>query len=158
MFLVDLRNNKFYWTGKSYPTSNQQNGLIRITDLKTHFFSLDVGKVMILGCHDLTVFNPRSKNAKGWRKDVNEKFKKTAKEEEPQIVLQHPHTTVKVRTWYNAWSYLKKTLPSVKKYASAGRYYESKRKPSDYDRIDDVLAYTKCGDTIDFIVYLRENE
>ena len=105
VFLIDLRNDKFYWTGKSYPTPNQQNGLIIISDLKTHFFDLyDVGKTMILGCHDLTIFNPRSKNAKGWRKKVNEEFRELAKKEQPICVLQHPHTTVKVRTWLNAWS------------------------------------------------------
>ena len=158
VFLVDLRNNKFYWTGKSYPTPNQQNGLVRIANLKTHFFNLDIGKVMILGCHDLTIFNPRSKNAKEWRKDVNEKFKKIAKEEKSKIVLQHPHTTVKIRTWLNAWGCLKKMLPSVEKYASAGRYYESDRNPLDYDGINDVLACTKDGDAIDFIVYLGGNK
>ena len=47
--LIDLKNNNFYWTGKSYPKSSQQRGLVRISDLKTHFFDLDVGKVMILG-------------------------------------------------------------------------------------------------------------
>ena len=108
---------------------------------------------MILGCHDLNIFNPRSKNAKRWRKDINEKFKKIAKEENPQIVLHHPHTTVKCRTWLNAWISLKKTLPSVKRYASAGRYFEPDRNPADYDRIDDVLACTKLGDTIDFVIH-----
>ena len=152
VFLIDLRNNKFYWTGKSYPTPNQQNGLVRITDLKTHFFDLDVGKVMILGCHDLTIFNPRSKNAKGWRKEVNEKFKKLTKKEKPKFVLQHPHTTVKVKTWLNAWRCLKKTIRSVEIYASAGRYHESNRQFSEYDKLDDVLTYTKCGNTIDFLV------
>ena len=90
VFLIDLKNNMFYWTGKSYPTPSQQNGLVRIADLKSHFFDLDIGKVMILGCHDLTIFNPRSKNAKGWRKEVNEKFKKLAQRERPEIVLHHP--------------------------------------------------------------------
>ena len=150
VFLVNLKNNEFYWTAKSYPTTNQENSLVRITDLNTHFFDLDVGKTMILGCHDLTVFNPRSKNAKGWRKEVNEEFKKLAQKEKPEIVLQHPHTTVKIKTWLNAWNYLKKTLSSVKIYASAGRYYEPDRK--EYDNLDDVLKYTKYGNTIDFII------
>lgn len=158
VFLVDLRSDEFYWTGKSYPTANQQNGLVRIADLRTHFFDLSIGKVMVLGCHDLTIFNPRSKNAKGWRKEVNEEFRKLAQEEKPKIVLQHPHTTVKVRTWLNAWSCLKKTLPSVEKYAGAGRYYEPHRRRSEYDDLDDVLMHTKCGDTIDFIVYLRNRK
>ncbi|MCL0103504.1 hypothetical protein M1O51_02650 [Dehalococcoidia bacterium] len=152
VFLVDLRNDKFYWTGKSYPTPNQQNGLVRIADLKSHFFDLDVGKVMILGCHDLTIFNPRSKNAKGWRKRVNEEFKKLAQKMMPEIVLQHPHTTVKIRTWLNAWRNLSKLLPSVKIYASAGRYHEPDRDLSKYDRLEDVLKSTRCGGTIDFII------
>ena len=62
VFLVDLKDNKFYWTGKSYPTSKQQNGLVRIADLKTN---LDVGKVMILGCHDLTISTRDPKMLKG---------------------------------------------------------------------------------------------
>ncbi|MFQ6052226.1 MAG: hypothetical protein ACE5K4_11115 [Candidatus Hydrothermarchaeota archaeon] len=85
VFLIDLRSKKFYWTGKSYPTTNQQNGLVRIADLKTHFFDLDIGKVMILGCHDLSIFSPRSKNAKGWRRKVNDDFKGLAKREEPSV-------------------------------------------------------------------------
>lgn len=150
VFLVDLKNNKFYWTGKSYPTQNQENGLVRIVDLNTHFFDLDVGKVMILGCHDLTIYNPRSKSAKDWRKEVNEEFKKLAQKKRPEIVLQHPHTTVKIRTWLNAWNGLKKMLSSVKIYAGAGRYHEPDRE--EYDKLDDVLKYTKFGDTIDFII------
>ena len=113
VFLKDLRQDKLYWTGKSYPTPAQQNGLVRIANLKTHFFDLDIEKVMILGCHDLSIFNPRSKNAKGWRRKVNDDFKELAKKEGPIHVLQHPHTTVKRRAWLNAWSCLRKTLPSV---------------------------------------------
>ena len=35
VFLVDLRNGELYWTGKSYPTSAQQKGLVRIADFGT---------------------------------------------------------------------------------------------------------------------------
>jgi hypothetical protein len=111
VFLKDLQRGNLYWTGKSYPTSAQQNGLVRITDLKTHFLNLDVGKVMILGCHDLSIFNPRSINAKGWRRQVNVCFKKLSQQEKPVYVLHHPHTTVKKRTWLNAWNCLIRTLP-----------------------------------------------
>lgn len=107
-----------------------------------------------LGCHDLTIFNPRSKNAKGWRKKVNEEFRELAKKEQPICVLQHPHTTVKVRTWLNAWSLLRKILPSVKIYASAGKFYEPDREPAEYDSLDKVLQSTKSGNTIDFIVHM----
>ncbi|RLF63626.1 MAG: hypothetical protein DRN33_03755 [Thermoplasmata archaeon] len=150
VFLIDLRNNKTYWTGKSYPTPSQQNGLIRISDLKKHFFELDnVGKVMILGCHDLTVFNPRSKNATGWRERVNKEFRKLAQKEKPVIVLHHPHTTDSTLTWAAAWNGLMGELPFVKAYAGAGRYYNSEGERSE---INDVLEKTKLGSTIDFIV------
>jgi len=154
VFLIDLKNNKIYWTGKSYPTPNQQGGLVRITDLKKHFFYLeDIGKVMILGCHDLTIFNPRSKNAKGWREEVNKEFNKIAKEEKPLIVLQHPHITDSIRTWAAAWSGLKKELPTVKLFASSGRYYNYGEERSE---INDVLKKTKYGNTIDLIVRMKK--
>ena len=47
-------------------------------------------------------------------------------------------------------------LPSVERYASAGRYYESDRNPSDYDGIDDTLSCTKHGDTIDLYSIFRK--
>lgn len=153
VFLKDLRQENLYWTGKSYPTPAQQNGLVRIANLQTHFFDLDIGKVMILGCHDLSVFNPRSKNAKGWRREVNNDFKKLAEKEKPIYVLQHPHTTVKRRTWLNAWGCLRKTLPSVKQHAGSGRYYESDRERSEWDNVDKVLKDTKNTTTIDFIIW-----
>ena len=93
VILVDLKNSGIYWSGKSYPTTSQEHGLVRIKDLATHFLDLDVGKTMILGCHDLTVFNPRSKNAVGWRKQVNEEFAKMAKDQKLIYVLHHPHTS-----------------------------------------------------------------
>jgi hypothetical protein len=153
VFLINLRNDDFYWTGKSYPTSSQQNGLVRISNLETHFFDLDVGSVMVLGCHDLAIFNPRSKNAKGWREQVNKSFKEMANTKRPVCVLHHPHTTVKRRTWLNAWSSLSKKLPSVKHYAGAGRYQESDRDQSEWDSLDEVLTSTKRGSSIDFVVW-----
>ena len=155
VFLIDLRINKFYWTGKSYPTSNQQNGLVRISNLETHFFDLDIGNVMVLGCHDLTMFNPRSKNAKGWREQVNRNFKELANVKHPICVLHHPHTTVKRRTWLNAWNCLTKKLSSVKHYSGAGGYHEPNRDQSEWDALDVVLKSTKCGSTIAFVVWMN---
>lgn len=150
VFLIDLKTNKYYWTGKSYPTSSQEKGLIRISDLSKHYFELsDVGVVLVLGCHDLTVFNPRSKNAKGWREKVNMDFRILARAMNPIIVLQHPHTTDSIWTWAAAWNGLKNDLPSVEIYASAGRYYNSKGERS---KLEDVLKKTKKGNTIDFII------
>ncbi|MBP9043302.1 MAG: hypothetical protein KBG49_07420 [Spirochaetes bacterium] len=153
VYLVDLQNDKIYWTGKSYPTSSQEKGLVRISNLESHFFDLsDVGKVMILGCHDLNIFNHRSKNAKGWRRDANEEFRELTKLEYPEYVFQHPHTTVKVRTWLIAWNELSQMLSSLKIYGSAARFYESNCNPSEYDSLEKVLKKTKQGDSIDVIV------
>ncbi|MBS7281488.1 MAG: hypothetical protein KIH09_16850 [Candidatus Freyarchaeota archaeon] len=162
VFFIDLKNNKFYWTGKSYPTPSQQSGLVRISDLRTHFFELDdVGKVMILGCHDLTIFNPRSDAvASGWRKNVKEEFKLISKKKNPTIVLQHPLTTDCVNVWTAAWNNLTTTISSIEKYASAGRWphitYHSNKKGKPHCTLENVLQKTKRGDTIDFIVRMDQ--
>ena len=154
VLLIDLKKDELHWTGKSYPTQSQENKLVRISDLSTHFNNLDdVGEIAILGCHDLTVFNPRSKKAKRWRKKVNEEFVKLILEKKPVYILQHPHGTAKIRSWLNAWRKIEKekNLSNVK-YASSGRYYDSKREEKDYDSLEDVLLNTKNIDTIDIIV------
>lgn len=150
--MIDLRNDKIYWTGKSYPTTGQQYGLVRIADLKKHFLNLsDVGKVMLLGCHDLSMFNNRNmENTGRWRKKIKMDFRRLSKEEKPVIVLHHPHTTVKVTTWRNSWRTLEREVPTVQKYTGAGRYYEPDR--IKYDPLNDVLKATKKAPTIDFII------
>ena len=154
VFLVDLNKDKLFWTGKSYPTSNQERGLVRISDLKSHFFNLEgVGKIMILGCHDLSIFNNRNWKSTGqWRKGIKTEFRELAKEKKSVYVLHHPHSTVKKRTWLVSWSILKAMLPTVEKYIGSGIYYEPDRLRLDYDSIEEVLENTKYGDTIDIIV------
>jgi hypothetical protein len=148
--LVDTANKTYHWTGKSYPTHSQEKTLIRMPDLKTHFFSSKHGKVMLLGCHDLHVFNNRNWKRTGeWRRNIKVEFREVAKKEQPIFVLHHPHTTVKVKTWLNSWKQLEKMLPSVKEYAGAGVYHENNRKK---DKIEEVRRSTKKGPTVDFIV------
>ncbi|MBP7795956.1 MAG: hypothetical protein KA059_04180 [Elusimicrobiales bacterium] len=153
--LVDLKTKRYYWTGKSYPTVEQQDGLIRISDLKTHFINLKIGKVMILGCHDLNVFSPRGKavTKSEWRKEIREGFYDIVKREKPSVILHHPHITDSSKTWTSAWNELIKTTHSVKKYISAGRYFNQHIERS---CLNEVLDNTKRGDTIDFIVRLCE--
>ncbi len=149
--LLDLRTNKYFLTGKSYPTAGQENGLVRFQDLKTHFVELPFGKVMILGCHDLNVFSPRGKvtTKKEWRKQIRESFYRIVKKETPTIVLHHPHTTDSSRIWTPAWNELLEIAPTIERYISAGRYFNTNGKRSD---INKVLCKTKFGSTIDFIV------
>lgn len=155
VFLIDLMKGEFLWTGKSYPTTGQEKGLVRISDLKNHFFNLkDVGRTMILGCHDLNIFNNRNWGRTGqWRKEIKTRFRNLAKSEKPVYVLHHPHTTVKKRTWLIPWSNLRKELPSLKYYLSSVRYYEPEQ--ISWDSIEEVLEGTKSCNTIDVIVWKK---
>jgi len=154
VLLVDLKNNKFYWTGKSYPTDNQQRGLVRISDLKTHFLELsDIGEVMILGCHDLNLLINRGKKTENesWKKSVRKSFQDLTKEKNLEYVLHHPHTTDSSRIWSAALGASKKLLPSLKIFASSGRYYNPKGERS---KLSTILEKTKYGNTMDIIAYV----
>lgn len=141
------------WTGKFYPTESQKNDLIKINDLESHFIELNQQKVVILGCHDLNVFNPRGQanaNINGWKRQVADRFKVMCRAFEPDIILQHPHTTDTPRIWSNAWAAVERELPSVKHYAS-GINYSNRGAPPRAD-LDDVLFGTAMGDIEEFLL------
>lgn len=152
VILLDLKTNKYFLTGKSYPTPGQENGLVRFQDLKTHFIDLPIGKVLILGCHDLNVFSPRGKanTKKVWRKDIRESFYNLIRQEKPIIVLHHPHTTDSYKIWTPSWNELRRLAPNIERFISAGRYYNKNKTRS---RLEQVLRKTKLANTIDFIIY-----
>lgn len=151
--LLDLQTGHYHVTGKSYPTPQQQRHLLRIPDLASHFCDLECGSTMILGCHDLTIFNPRGQAvAKGWRSDVNHEFRRLARECKPKFVLHHPHTTIKTTTWLHAWNELMKELPSVQIYAGNGRYSSDDVGWASRHRLDDILKKTASCPTLDVIV------
>lgn len=154
--LYDLRNNKEYWTGKSYPTTAQEKGLVRTLDPKSHIVDLpEHGKVCLMGCHDLSVFSPRSVNAKGWRREINDDLTEYIIQESPRIVLHHPHTADAVMTWRCQWAKMERDVPSIEKYAGAGRYYNIDGERSE---LNDLLRKTKRGNTIDFIININKSE
>jgi len=153
VYVADLANGTFYFTAKSYPTTGQEVGLMRNTILENHFLELGGIKTMILGCHDLTIFNHRSDaKATGWRSDVKRRFKNLATEYKPRWVLHHPHTAVKKRTWLASWSGLAEALPSVESYAGSGTFSRKDHGWDDRDDLPEVLAVTKAGDVMDVIV------
>jgi hypothetical protein len=150
--LVDTQTGHSIWTGKSYPTNAQQNGLVRIENLETHFVTLpDIGTTMILGCHDLNAFNNRNFERTGLsRKNIKNDLRQLARKRGPVAILHHPHTTPSTHTWASAWGWVRAELPSVKWYASAGRYDSDKELPELHDTT--VLVHTRQGASIDFVV------
>jgi hypothetical protein len=153
VYVVDLNNNNIYATGKSYPTPSQQSYLLRYADLNSHFINLDNKSIMVLGCHDLNLYSERShNNAKGWRQDTINEFRKMARMKKPELVIHHPHYTDSIRIWSTALGGLKKDLPGIK-FVSCGKYYNhdcNQRSP-----IESVLDRTKNIDTIDFILKIN---
>lgn len=123
--IFDLKKSKvIHWTGKFYPTVGQK--LIRINDLNTHFIQLNNQNIVILGCHDLNVFNPRGQAVAkpgSWRRKIADEFKKLCRKFKPDIILQHPHTTDTPNIWNLAWKTVEKELRCVKHYASGIKYY-----------------------------------
>ena len=111
-----------------------------------------LGKVLILGCHDLSAFNPRGKaTAKSeFRRKVRSEFYRSVENEKPHIVLHHPHTTDSSRTWIADWNELMGISPQVREYIGAGRYF---REDGVRSHLDQVLESTRRWETLDFIVF-----
>jgi hypothetical protein len=152
--IYDFKKEKVIgWTGKFYPTERQIRDLIKINDLDTHFIELNNQKLLILGCHDLNVFNPRgqaSARPGSWKKQLADNFKAKCRKFKPEIILHHPHTTDTPNIWNLAWRTVDKELPSVKHFASGIKYYNINGVRGD---IDKVLEKTKKGDVKDFFYY-----
>ena len=149
--VFDLQQEKvIHWTGKFYPTEQQKKELIKINDLSCHFIKLNNQNVLIVGCHDLNAYNPRGQataSPDGWKKQVADRFKKRCKEFEPDIVLQHPHSTDTPNIWNAAWRELERELPKVKHFASGINY---SNKTGVRASLDSVLQKTQKGDVINF--------
>lgn len=150
--LYDVKKSKIVnWTGKFYPTEEQRETLIRIDDLQSHFYQTNKYKVMILGCHDLSAFNPRGQanaNPAGWKSKTSNKFIKLARNYKPNLVLQHPHYTDSSNIWNLSWKTLIKQIPTVKTYASGITYY---RKQGLRQTINQVIEKTKMGTVYDYV-------
>ncbi|HMK47141.1 MAG TPA: hypothetical protein VK436_10990 [Methanocella sp.] len=150
IFAIDVDNGGLWRTGKSYPNPRQQCGLVRFPGLPDHFVSMGGRKVMVLGCHDLNMFSPRSAhNARGWRSTTIEEFRRLATSENPDLLLWHPHKSDTPRTWLAGLSGVKKLLPDIS-YAGAGVFYNDGRPPR--ASLARVLGGTKNVPTIDLIV------
>jgi hypothetical protein len=144
------------WTGKSYPADGQENTLVHIVDVASHCQVIGGDRVLVLGCHDLSVYNPRGAanlSAGSYRSRRALEVREEVRGFEPTVVLHHPHGTDTARTWALSWSALRTALPSARTFASAIRHKNpwasSERQP-----LDQVLRDTRSADdaTIDVVV------
>lgn len=143
-----------YWTGKSYPVNNQVNTLLYCVDLDSHFQHLNETPVLVLGCHDLNIFSPRSRrscSAGTYKGKIISKMQKFCDKFKPQVVLQHPHSTDSPRIWSTAWSGIRKYIPSVKVY-SAGIHYANVHGGATRQPLERVLSSTAVGKVENTIV------
>ncbi|AGK61352.1 hypothetical protein Asulf_01361 [Archaeoglobus sulfaticallidus PM70-1] len=136
----------WHCTGKVYPTVSQK-GLIR-ADIDSHFLELDE-RVVVLCCHDLTIFNPRSdSSAKGWRKEIKEEFREGVVDFKPEVALHHSHYTDTPFTWIASWRNLEK-ISDVRHYATSGVYYREGGVRAEIER---TLELTGKGSVLDVVV------
>lgn len=148
-----------YWTGKSYPTTSEQNRLIGCSNLETHCQQLDGYRVLVLGCHDLNIFSPRARASVapgGYKANTIDEMQRLCNRFKPQIVLQHPHTTDTPGIWNAGWSGVKRFLPDVKIYSSGIHYCnqsgEKPRKP-----LSNVLSRTATPDVRNIVFSCSED-
>ena len=154
VFGLDLASGKMWRTGKSYPNPRQEHGLVRVADLESHFVEAGSESVALLSCHDLNFFSPRSyHNARGWRRESIDRFRRLAADHGPGLLLWHPHKSDTPRTWIPGLGGLRKERPGIA-YAGAGVYHNDGRPPR--ASLDSVLKHTKNVPTIDLIATVKK--
>jgi hypothetical protein len=147
--VVDISKRKIVrWTGKSYPTSNQERTLVHVADLDTHLLEVADERVLVLGCHDLNMFSPRghaNQSPDGLRRGRCDEMKRRVARFKPTVVLQHPHSTDTPNIWRMPWLSLARDAPSIKAWASGIAYYSWGGKVR--SKLDRVLDMTKSDPT-----------
>lgn len=140
--LVDMSDGRIIRvTGKSYPTLDQEDSLYHVTNLYTHCYTTVDDRVLILGCHDLNVFNGRARaNQKpgGPRHTRCSEMLGVFHSFNPTVILQHPHVTDTWKTWIQSWRAISREFPNAA-WASAIAYTHP-RKPREI--LENVLSKT----------------
>ena len=111
-------------TGKSYPTCEQQNELIREPSPESHFVQVGEDRLALLVCHDLMAFSPRARaNSKNDRKSVGRKLGRKGEAFGVTLALHHAHTAESAVTWRQAWrSLVHESERSLKDWATSFRF------------------------------------
>ncbi|OGW54290.1 MAG: hypothetical protein A2Y81_07740 [Nitrospirae bacterium RBG_13_43_8] len=151
----DTKQQKFtHWTGKSYPVDFQEDTLLYCGDLESHFQYFGQTRVLVLGCHDLNIFSPRSRKSSKqgtYKGKLISQMQKKCDEFKPQVVLHHPHTTDSSRIWATAWSGVSKFIPFAKIYSS-GIHYKNIKGGAQRQPLNKVLPATALGNIENTII------
>lgn len=135
------------WTGKSYPTASQERTLFQVTDLRSHILSHDRWRILLLGCHDLNMFSPRSAANRRPGSDRSkrcEAMERVVRRFCPRIVLHHPHATDSPNIWFQGWIGMQRL--GVREWASGvARYNEDGGECR--AGMDDILRATRSSKT-----------
>ena len=152
--VYEIASRRVFWTGKSYPTSDQERHLVQVVDLRTHLREIADERVLVLGCNDLNMFSPRAwarQNPSGVRRQRCEEMRKIVLRFRPTIVLRHPHSTDSPDIWQTAWGGLTRELQHLRAWTSGIGYHRWGRRPRALLR--DVLAATQGGaPAFDFVL------
>ncbi len=151
---IDLSaTNIVAWTGKSYPTLVEEKELVHETDLRSHLQELGKWRCLVLGCHDLNMFSPRSmatRDAKSSRGKRADELLKLAKAFDPQVVLQHPHNTDTPNIWMGGWAGVARAL-RAESYSSGIAYCWPGHGKSRRASLQETLERTKLGNIVDYV-------
>lgn len=153
--VIDCGSGKVVrWTGKSYPTSDQERSLVQVADLNSHLLKIAGENVLVLGCHDLNMFSARARanqNPDGVRRRRCDAMATATARFKPTVVLQHPHSTDTPNIWRMPWSCLARDYPSVRAYASGIGYFRWAGKPR--RSLPEVLEGTRSqSGVVDIVV------
>lgn len=135
------------WTGKSYPVpGKEERVLVQEPCLESHLLCVAGQRVLVLGCHDLNVFNGRGRPVAIARQKRRQKMNAIAHQFNPTMVLHHPHQTDSPITWRQGWNGLRQCLRFDGPYASGIAYFPHAWKAR--CSLEAVLAATKSGDDV----------
>jgi len=151
---IDLASAKIVgWTGKSYPTLGEEKELVHETNLGSHLQRIGQWRCLVLGCHDLNMFSPRSmatrdsRSSRGKRAD---ELLRRAKAFDPEVVLQHPHNTDTPNIWMGGWAGVTRAL-DAKSYSSGIAYWWPGHGKNRRASLQETLERTKQGNTVDYV-------
>lgn len=134
-------------TGKTYPTTAQQDDLIREPDASSHVAEIGGERVAVLVCHDLAAWSPRGNAvAGGARAGAWQAMQAAVSAARPTLAVQLPHTVDKAGTWRAAWSrFAQLAGPHLEAGTTAIRHLDQSYGSVDHAVDEELLRGTGTG-------------